>query len=102
MLRAPKSIWYGETDALSAQFCIGIAHIVGGADGLVLWHNEIALALALMAVAGISDALDGALARRYNWQSHLGSILDPLADKFLVAITFLVFTFKVVPYGWQL
>ena len=35
MLRAPKSIWYGETDALSAQFCIGIAHIVGGADGLV-------------------------------------------------------------------
>ena len=31
-----------------------------------LWHNEIALALALMAVAGISDALDGALARRYN------------------------------------
>ena len=59
-----------------------------------LWHNEIALALALMAVAGISDALDGALARRYNWQSHLGSILDPLADKFLVAITFLVFTFQ--------
>ncbi|GIS19344.1 MAG: hypothetical protein CM15mP120_12600 [Pseudomonadota bacterium] len=59
-----------------------------------LWHNEIALALALMAVAGISDALDGALARRYNWQSHLGSILDPLADKFLVAIIFLVFTFQ--------
>ena len=47
-----------------------------------------------MAVAGISDSLDGALARRYNWQSHLGSILDPLADKFLVAITFLVFTFQ--------
>lgn len=59
-----------------------------------LWHGEIALALALMAVAGISDGLDGALARRYNWQSHLGSILDPLADKLLVAVTFIVFTYQ--------
>ena len=59
-----------------------------------LWHGEIALALALMAIAGISDGVDGALARHYNWQSHLGSILDPLADKILVAATFVVFTFQ--------
>ena len=59
-----------------------------------LWHGEIALALALMAVAGISDGVDGALARHYHWQSHLGSILDPLADKILVAATFIVFTFQ--------
>lgn len=61
---------------------------------LFLWHGEIALALGLMAVAGISDGVDGALARHYNWQTHLGSILDPLADKILVAATFIVFTFQ--------
>ena len=61
---------------------------------LFLWHGEIALALGLMAVAGISDGVDGALARHYNWQTHLGSILDPLADKILVAATFIIFTFQ--------
>jgi len=59
-----------------------------------LWFGEIALALALMAIAGISDGIDGALARRYDWQTHLGSILDPLADKILVAATFIVFTLQ--------
>ena len=59
-----------------------------------LWHGEIALALTLMAMAGISDGLDGALARQYNWQSHLGSVLDPLADKFLVATTFIIFSYQ--------
>ena len=35
LLWAPKLTCCGGTDALSAQFRIGIAHIVGGADGLV-------------------------------------------------------------------
>ncbi|NLO81219.1 MAG: hypothetical protein GX093_13105 [Xanthomonadaceae bacterium] len=41
-------------------------------------------ALGLVLVAGLSDALDGFLAKRYGWTSELGSILDPLADKLLV------------------
>lgn len=41
-------------------------------------------ALVLFAVAGVSDALDGALAKRYGWVSPLGAFLDPAADKFLV------------------
>ena len=45
-----------------------------------------------MLFAGLSDALDGFLARRYGWQTELGSLLDPLADKFLVAAMYLVFT----------
>jgi len=40
-------------------------------------------AIYLFAVAGISDGIDGFLARHYGWTSRLGSILDPLADKFL-------------------
>lgn len=42
------------------------------------------LALGLFAVAGVSDALDGAIAKRYGCVSRLGAFLDPAADKFLV------------------
>ena len=42
------------------------------------------LSLALMAVAILSDALDGYIARSKSQQSHLGTILDPIADKLLI------------------
>jgi len=34
--------------------------------------------------AGVSDAIDGYLAKRFNWTSELGAYLDPLADKILI------------------
>ena len=49
-------------------------------------------ALALLAVAGASDAVDGWLARRYNWISRFGTALDPLADKILVGVLFIALT----------
>lgn len=49
-------------------------------------------AFVLMVIAGVSDALDGFLARRFNWMSKLGATLDPLADKLLVAVMFIIFT----------
>jgi cardiolipin synthase len=51
-------------------------------------RDEAALALAL--AAGISDGLDGFLARRFHWQSRLGSILDPAADKLMLVGAMLV------------
>ncbi len=49
----------------------------------VAWgHFSSGLILAIL--AGASDALDGFLARRFHWQSRLGAILDPLADKLLL------------------
>ncbi|MDS4025701.1 MAG: CDP-alcohol phosphatidyltransferase family protein [Candidatus Contendobacter sp.] len=42
------------------------------------------LALALFVIAGISDALDGFLAKYYGWTSELGGLLDPIADKLLL------------------
>ncbi len=56
----------------------------------LLLEREFGLALLLFAVAGASDALDGHLAKRYGWQSSLGGILDPLADKALLMSAFLV------------
>lgn len=48
------------------------------------------VALALFAVAAVSDGLDGYLAKRFNWTSELGKILDPLADKLLLVSVFIV------------
>jgi len=58
----------------------------------LMWQERFFEAFVLMLIAGISDALDGFLARRFNWKSRLGATLDPLADKFLVAAVFVVFT----------
>lgn len=46
------------------------------------------VALVLVAVAGFSDGLDGYLAKRFDWRSRLGGLLDPLADKLLLVSTF--------------
>jgi cardiolipin synthase len=56
----------------------------------LLLEREFGWALLLFAVAGISDGLDGFLAKHYGWQSRLGGILDPLADKTLLVACFLV------------
>ncbi|MDJ0907512.1 MAG: CDP-alcohol phosphatidyltransferase family protein [Woeseiaceae bacterium] len=50
-------------------------------------------ALALFVIAGFSDGLDGFLARRYGWHSRLGGLLDPLADKLLVAGMFVTLAY---------
>ena len=58
----------------------------------VIWlllNQHYQSAMLLFFVAGISDALDGFLARQYRWQSRLGGILDPLADKFLLVSVYL-------------
>lgn len=56
----------------------------------LLLEHEFGWALLLFAIAGLSDGLDGFLAKHYGWQSHLGGILDPLADKVLLVACILV------------
>lgn len=57
----------------------------------LLWRGEYPLALMLLVLAGLSDALDGFLARRYGWFTRLGAFLDPVADKLFVMAVFIVF-----------
>lgn len=57
-------------------------------------------ALLLIALAGLSDGLDGFLAKRFNWRSRLGGILDPLADKLLLVSAFVTLTFTALVPLW--
>ena len=47
---------------------------------MLMLSGEYLWAFVVFAVAGITDGLDGFLARRFNWRSQLGAILDPIAD----------------------
>jgi len=49
-------------------------------------------ALIIFFIAGFSDALDGFLAKKFNWVSRFGSILDPIADKALLVVTMAILT----------
>ena len=52
-------------------------------------RKEHSLALALLAVAGASDAVDGVLARRFGWSTRLGAYFDPIADKILLVASYI-------------
>ncbi len=67
---------------------IRIALVVPIAAALInhQWPSAILLFLA----AAFSDAADGFLAKRYDWQTELGALLDPAADKLLLATVFVI------------
>jgi cardiolipin synthase (CMP-forming) len=58
------------------------------------------IALLLFLLAGLSDALDGFIARRFNLRTKLGAVLDPVADKLLIVSTVLVFYWLDILPGW--
>lgn len=60
------------------------------------------IALLLFIIAGVTDGLDGFLAKRFSWQSHLGGILDPAADKLLLVASFLSLWIAGYVPGWLL
>jgi cardiolipin synthase (CMP-forming) len=56
---------------------------------LAIWEHRYEWALFWCALAGLSDGLDGFLARRLNAQTRLGAYLDPIADKLLLSGVYL-------------
>ncbi|SMN17085.1 CDP-diacylglycerol--glycerol-3-phosphate 3-phosphatidyltransferase [uncultured Candidatus Thioglobus sp.] len=56
---------------------------------MTLLNHQYFLAMVLFFIAGVTDALDGWIAKRYSFQTRLGSILDPVADKLLLVSSFL-------------
>ena len=58
----------------------------------LLFYGYFGWALFVFFFAGISDGVDGFVARRFNQQSELGTILDPIADKLLMTTAFVILT----------
>lgn len=58
----------------------------------LLFYGYYGWALFVFFFAGISDGVDGFVARRFNQQSELGTILDPIADKLLMTTAFVILT----------
>jgi cardiolipin synthase len=54
----------------------------------LILEEQHAWALLVGVVAGFSDGVDGFLAKRYGWQSQLGGLLDPVADKLMLTAGF--------------
>ncbi len=65
-----------------------------------LLHGEFRASLWVLLVAGISDALDGAIARHFNMMTDLGALLDPLADKALIIASVLALAWTGLLPGW--
>jgi len=65
-------------------------------------RQDFDVALIIVAVAGASDALDGLLAKRFGWQSWLGGVIDPLADKLLLLTCFVSLNFAAVMPSWMM
>jgi cardiolipin synthase (CMP-forming) len=61
---------------------------------IVMARGEADQALAIFALAGVTDALDGFIARFFKQQSLLGSYLDPLADKLLLTSAYVLLTLE--------
>ena len=59
---------------------------------ILVVYGHLGWALVAFAVAGLTDALDGLIARRTGQKSNLGAWLDPMADKLLLLTTFVVLT----------
>jgi cardiolipin synthase (CMP-forming) len=59
---------------------------------VLIVEGELGWALAVFAIAGVTDALDGVIARRWGKKTTLGAWLDPMADKLMLVSAFVVLT----------
>lgn len=89
----PNILTYGRI--LAIPLIVGILFWPG--DPVMRWW-----ALGLYAAAGITDYFDGYLARAYDEQSSLGRMLDPIADKLLIAACLLMLVADGTIRSWSL
>jgi cardiolipin synthase len=63
-----------------------------------LYYEQVGWALFTFFLAGLSDAIDGFIARRFNQTSEIGKALDPIADKLLITTAFVVLSLpQIIP-----
>lgn len=66
---------------------------------IAIWYGRTAEACILFAVAGMTDLLDGWIARHFNQRSTVGAVLDPAADKLLMTTAFVLLAFPKEAYA---
>ncbi len=89
--------WHQLPNAITVLRILLVGPIV-----YLLAKESYSQALWLFLVAGISDALDGFLARAFRWFSRFGAICDPLADKALLVAVYIVLTYNGLLPLWLL
>lgn len=67
---------------------------------ILMSYERYKWALLVLVVAGLSDGIDGLLARSLNQKSSLGAYLDPIADKLLLSSSFIILAFKKLIAWW--
>ena len=82
----------------NAITCVRILLVLPLVWGLHVGDYRMTLAIAL--AAGASDALDGWMAKHFGWQTWLGSVLDPIADKLLLDASFIGLWLAGAIPGW--
>jgi cardiolipin synthase len=93
----PNLLTYGRIAAVPAVVaCLYWQALLGGP----LWLRWVALFIFI--AAGVTDILDGYFARAWHQQSRLGRMLDPIADKLLVASCLLMLAADGTIRGWSL
>jgi len=65
-----------------------------------LLHAQFSAAMIMIGAATVSDGADGFLAKRFGWQTRLGALLDPAADKLLIAALFVTLAIQGVVPAW--
>lgn len=80
---------------------LSLARLAAGVPAIwAILEHRFTLALVVLLIAGISDALDGPLARRRGEVTQLGAYLDPVADKLLLSGSYLALWMASVAPGW--
>lgn len=97
-VRDPSAAWRIATvpNVVSALRLLGVPLFLY----LLLATDATGAAVAVLAVGGTSDWIDGYLARRLRQVSRLGELLDPFADRLYILATVLALTFKGVLPWW--
>src|SRR5438876_9017369 len=65
---------------------------------ILLAYGEIGWALSTFVAAGVTDVLDGVIARRFGQKTSIGAVLDPIADKLLMTSSILILSFPIAGF----
>lgn len=85
-----RLVFFKVVDCVSIPNIITLGRVI--LVPIVFWlliTNQLEAAFLAFLVAGVSDGVDGYLAKRFKWETELGAYLDPIADKLLIVCIFI-------------